>query len=205
MLRLKEITGLVAVVLGGVYYTWQKNNDDDNASIGDILRNSEIRAPGIMCVKGREIEGGKYAKTVSENNFEKGQVLMKLDFIKCENKTYQTLQLGLNTHAIEDFSSYFNHHCDPTVKIEVLTKHVDELPNGSIIKTDVIAVKDISVGDEINFAYFTTEWDMAEKFNCRCGSDHCRGYVGGASQMSLESLREYHDQLLPHILLLLKQ
>ena len=200
MLHLSGLAGGLAggfAISVGLIYVWNRVN---NKHLKGINAMADIRKPGVCHVKGREIEGGKFAKTVSESYFKKGDVVVTLKFVKCANKTYQTLQLGLNTHAIEIFSSYFNHHCDPTVKIEVLDEdNVDKLALNSIIFANVIALKDIDIGDEINFAYFTTEWDMEEKFKCRCASPCCVGFIGGASTMAPSVLQIYKEQLLPHI------
>ena len=200
MIRVKEIASGVAV-LAGIVYAWNRAWKTDFASIGksQVSPSGEIRRPNVMHVQGREIEGGRYAKTVSESDFAEGEVLMTLEFLKCSDKTYQTLQLGQLTHAIEIFSSYFNHNCNPSVKIVVLTEKVDELLLNGVILADVVALRDIAAGDEINFAYFTTEWDMAEKFQCKCGFENCCGLVGGAKSMERNLLRPYEDQLLDHI------
>jgi hypothetical protein len=46
-------------------------------------------------------------------------------------------------------------------------------------------------GDELTFFYPSTEWDMAQKFECKCGEDVCAGTIGGAKDMEEEVLTKY--------------
>lgn len=46
-------------------------------------------------------------------------------------------------------------------------------------------------GDELSFFYPSTEWDMAQPFECLCGSKECRGTISGAKDMPAEVLKNY--------------
>ena len=52
----------------------------------------------------------------------------------------------------------------------------------------------VSRSEEITFNYLTSEWDMAEAFECRCGAERCLGNIRGfkhltpAEQAGLEPL-----------------
>lgn len=48
--------------------------------------------------------------------------------------------------------------------------------------------KGLKKGDELTFFYPSTEWDMAQGFDCFCGAESCRGWIGGAKSMKKESL-----------------
>ncbi|KAL8280209.1 hypothetical protein RQP46_007323 [Phenoliferia psychrophenolica] len=52
----------------------------------------------------------------------------------------------------------------------------------------------------MNFAYFSTEWSMAQPFECLCGSPRCIGEVRGAESIRAEILAEY--KLSDHIIAL---
>ncbi len=67
------------------------------------------------------------------------------------------------------FWRYLNHHCAPTTVIR---------------DRDVIALRDIAQGDGVTFDYNTTEYDMAEPFQCHCGSARCVGLVRGARYLT---------------------
>jgi hypothetical protein len=67
------------------------------------------------------------------------------------------------------FWRYLDHACDPTTVIR---------------DREVIAIREIAEGDGVTFDYNTTEYDMAEPFQCRCGSDQCVGIVRGARHLT---------------------
>jgi hypothetical protein len=49
----------------------------------------------------------------------------------------------------------------------------------------------LKVGDELTFFYPSTEWDMAQKFECSCKEQGCAGTIGGANDMTEELLSKY--------------
>ena len=59
---------------------------------------------------------------------------------------------------------FMNHSCEPSAIIRGL---------------DVLALRPIQPGEEVTFDYNTTEYEMAEPFECRCGSANCVGLVRG--------------------------
>ena len=48
--------------------------------------------------------------------------------------------------------------------------------------------KGLKPGDELTFFYPSTEWDMAQGFDCFCGAKTCRGFISGAKNMKKEQL-----------------
>ena len=88
-----------------------------------------------------------------------------------------TIQLGSNQHLnfpairrpnddLDYCWQYLNHCCEP---------------NGYMNTTERTfrALRDIAPGKEISFNYLTTESEMAEPFNCLCGSANCFGFIQG--------------------------
>lgn len=57
----------------------------------------------------------------------------------------------------------------------------------------VAADKDagLRAGEELTFFYPSTEWHMAQPFECRCGKSVCMGKITGARDMSEENLSNY--------------
>lgn len=96
------------------------------------------------------------------------------------NPTYLTVQTGLDEHIHlkPEFLKFTNHSCDPTVFFDTASM-------------EFIALKDINPGDEFTFFYPSTEWQMAQPFECLCGSDSCLKNIAGASDMDSEVLRGY--------------
>lgn len=48
--------------------------------------------------------------------------------------------------------------------------------------------KGLSIGDELTFFYPSSEWAMAQPFDCFCSSSNCRGRIDGAGNMSAKQL-----------------
>lgn len=94
--------------------------------------------------------------------------------------SYLTVQVGIDQHILlqPEHLQYINHSCDPNVFFDTFSM-------------EIIALKDINVGDELNFFYPSTEWDMAQPFACRCGTSRCLGEIKGAAHISLEILKSY--------------
>ncbi|TGZ78858.1 hypothetical protein EX30DRAFT_128711 [Ascodesmis nigricans] len=124
-----------------------------------------------------------------------GAVFAKLTFPPLTNEpapTWATVQTGRDTHI--DLNSdlvYCNHSCAPTLEFDM---HKFEIrvardhPNGGIV-----------VGEELTFFYPSSEWNMSQPFECRCGAGEgiCKGTIAGAKDMGRERLKGYW--LNPHI------
>lgn len=94
--------------------------------------------------------------------------------------SYLTVQIGLTEHICLSpvFLQYINHGCAPNV-----------LFNTSTYKLECL--REIKVGEELTYFYPATEWDMAQPFQCLCGSENCLGYISGASHLSKDVLAKY--------------
>ncbi|MFO7711466.1 MAG: SET domain-containing protein-lysine N-methyltransferase [Candidatus Woesearchaeota archaeon] len=66
------------------------------------------------------------------------------------------------------------------------------MPNGYIDFDDLAyrAKRPIRKGEELTFNYLTTEWDLAEKFNCDCGSNNCYEEIKGFKYLTLNQKKE---------------
>lgn len=90
-----------------------------------------------------------------------------------------TVQAGGSTHlAGIGPLTFMNHSCAPNVIINT--------PDMT-----VTAIRDIAAGEELSFFYPSTEWHMAEPFDCHCGTVSCIGLVAGAASLSDEILSRY--------------
>jgi uncharacterized protein len=75
---------------------------------------------------------------------------------------------------------YINHSCNPNCGIKELF--------------GIVAMRDISTGEEITWDYAMTEnsdWTM----RCTCGSDRCRGVVGAFRMLSEEDKDRYEGYI----------
>ncbi|XP_074648790.1 uncharacterized protein LOC141904155 [Tubulanus polymorphus] len=124
----------------------------------------------------------KLSKAVKRDDDSYGHIatrFIKKDELICSvpyNKTQShatkySVQIGVNEHF--DCPSplmYTNHACVPSARIDL-----NRTPNS----LDLMATRDIPVGDEITFCYLTTEYKMATPFLCGCGHDECHGKIQG--------------------------
>lgn len=103
-----------------------------------------------------------------------------------------TLQVSEGEHITLSPSvlTFTNHSCDPNAFFDVE-------------QWQVVALKPIAAGEPITFFYPSTEWTMAEPFDCACGSPRCLRRIAGASQLPEHSLQG--QRLNPHITRLLQQ
>jgi SET domain len=91
-----------------------------------------------------------------------------------------TVQVADDKHIIlsPEFLQYINHSCNPNVFFNTTTM-------------ELMALKSIAPGDEFTFFYPSTEWDMAEPFECLCGSAQCLGIIKGAKDIPEHILDTY--------------
>jgi hypothetical protein len=94
--------------------------------------------------------------------------------------TYLTVQVGVGKHITlqPEFLQYINHSCDPNVFFNTTTMQL-------------VALKEVSQGEEMTFFYPSTEWKMTQSFNCYCGSASCIGKIRGAAFLSREAQEKY--------------
>lgn len=94
--------------------------------------------------------------------------------------TYLTVQIALKKHITlqPEYLQYINHSCNPNVFFDTET-------------FELIALKNLEIGDELTFFYPSTEWQMTQSFNCFCASANCLQRINGAAFISKEILSTY--------------
>ena len=113
--------------------------------------------------------------------FNAGETICKFSAAtELEIPTYLTVQTGINKHITlsPSFIQYINHSCDPNVFFNTSTM-------------ELMALKNISIGDELVFFYPSTEWDMTQSFQCFCGSLACLKEIKGADYLSADTISKY--------------
>lgn len=117
----------------------------------------------------------------AQRSYSPGEVIAEFNssFVLKE-PTYLTVQIGVAEHIIlqPEHLQYINHSCDPNVFFDTFNR-------------EIIALKPVADGDEMTFFYPSTEWDMAQPFQCYCGCSNCLGEIRGAAHISLEILNTY--------------
>eukprot|EP00835_Amoeboradix_gromovi_P002397 NODE_135_length_18075_cov_0.518413.p11 type:complete len:149 gc:universal NODE_135_length_18075_cov_0.518413:14330-14776(+) len=141
----------------------------------------------ILHVEGMS-EAGRAAKVVTDKFLKKNEAIKRIEYALQAEKTYKTLQLGMNEHALLlDELVYLNHSCNPNV----------------YFKNDLLyALRDIAIGEELTFFYPSTEWEMREPFDCQCESLNCIKTVKGACALPKDVLDSFY--ISEHIKNLLK-
>ena len=115
-----------------------------------------------------------------------------------------SLQIDINKHVEPQGPLMrINHSCKPNAKFiykcRIHVEHSDCDINENVF-WHVIAVNDIKKGEDITFDYTTTEYDMAQAFQCKCGEDNCLGEIKGFKYLTPEQQKERMNDLSPAIL-----
>lgn len=98
--------------------------------------------------------------------------------------TYATVQAGRDLHIqLNSDLVFINHSCEPTLEFDMERMEVR-----------VARDRDLKQGDLLSFFYPSTEWTLAEPFDCWCGvgEGKCVGRIEGAANMGPEKLRQYY-------------
>jgi hypothetical protein len=113
--------------------------------------------------------------------FDAGEVVCDFSGSKMlDEPNYLTVQTGTHQHILlqPEFLQYINHSCNPNVFFDT---HSMQL----------IALSGIQPGDEFMFFYPSTEWDMAQPFDCFCGTVQCLHRIQGAAHLTDEQAMRY--------------
>lgn len=114
-------------------------------------------------------------------SFDKGQLITHFGAAAIlKTPTYLTIQTGIDEHIHlrPEFLKFTNHSCDPNVFFDTTAMQL-------------LALKDIQPGDEFTFFYPSTEWQMAQPFECGCGQRICLLTIAGAAHMDVAVLQRY--------------
>ncbi|KAF1926012.1 uncharacterized protein M421DRAFT_7511 [Didymella exigua CBS 183.55] len=96
---------------------------------------------------------------------------------------YSSVQAGKNLHIeLNCDLVYINHSCSPTL--------IFDMANW-VVRVNPDLEGGLKEGDELTFFYPSTEWSMAQPFDCLCKTSECRKTIKGAKDMSLGDLDEY--------------
>jgi hypothetical protein len=118
---------------------------------------------------------------VSNQNFQKGDIVTEFEAENTSHSpSYLTLQTGEHLHITlkPAFLQYINHSCNPNVFFNTSSMQL-------------VALKEICIGDEFVFFYPSTEWKMAQPFDCYCGSKNCLQHISGAISLPTYIISSY--------------
>ncbi|WVR07768.1 hypothetical protein IAU60_004811 [Kwoniella sp. DSM 27419] len=127
------------------------------------------------------------SRLVAEADFGPDERITRLTNISlAPEKAYSSVQFGNGPRDHLELNSdllFMNHSCAPTAEL-----HLDQQqPEQWEVRTTSRGLKK---GEAITFFYPSTEWDMAQGFQCSCGASHCLGQIRGARYLTLDQLEE---------------
>ncbi|KAI7868000.1 hypothetical protein BDF14DRAFT_1983174 [Spinellus fusiger] len=135
--------------------------------------------PGYFHILRQDSSESFSSKLIADRDFPKDSVVASLEGYVVSEKLYSTVQVSTTEHIeLSSDLAYLNHSCQPTVYVDVEQRLVK-------------ALSDIKVGDELTFFYPSTEWEMAQPFQCWCGAPNCIRTVEGAHQIPADILGQF--------------
>lgn len=127
-------------------------------------------------------EGAFASRAISLKDMPAGEVFEKMSDAtkvdKCSYTTVQTSKSGqieLNSDLV-----FCNHSCDPSLVFDM-----------NKMEVRVIGNRDLKAGQDLTFFYPSSEWDMAQPFDCNCGASDCVGTIKGARYLDDKTLSKY--------------
>lgn len=81
-----------------------------------------------------------------------------------------SIQVSRTEHVSPGLGRWLNHSCEPNVYVDCA-------------RLEIAALCRIEAGEELYYFYPSTEWAMAEPFDCRCGRPSCLGRIRGAKHL----------------------
>ena len=127
---------------------------------------------------------------VAARSILQGEVVLHMAGQPVVNPSRYSVQIDENVHLEgppESLGNYINHSCNPSCYIDWAS-------------LNFVALRPIDVGESITFHYCTSEWDMKEKFECRCGAPSCLGTVRGVKYLGPEDIEAFLPHMSPFLL-----
>ena len=125
-----------------------------------------------------------------------GTRLFRIEGEQTRRPTRYSVQIGENLHidlsgghsSEEILDRYYwrfmNHSCEP---------------NTHVRGQEVIASHAIEPWEDVTFNYNTTEFDLAEPFDCHCGSPGCFGTIRGFKHLTADERERMQPMLAPYL------
>jgi len=130
--------------------------------------------------------------TISETDSDKGRglytkkeygkegIVLYLEGNYLPYPTKTSIQIEKDKHIESWEGGHINHHCDPNTEIKIhddfIGRNLHNQSHSSLVAL-VVAKRDINIGEELTFDYETTEFELAEPFECNCHGRWIRGKI----------------------------
>lgn len=137
---------------------------------------------------------GKDKKVFAKEDIRGGEILVKFEGRIVKEPHKYTLQIDEGKHldASRHLDDFLNHNCEPNCYI-----NFDDLSLRSLHR--------IKKCEEITFNYLTTEWELAEPFECKCNSKKCFKHIKGFKYLTVKQKKELKPFLSPFLKKKLKE
>jgi hypothetical protein len=141
--------------------------------------------PTLSALLRVEHRPGDFAsRAVSLVSLPAGAVFARITTPTPATKAYTSVQASRELHIeLNSDLVFINHSCEPTL--------VFDMQRWEVRVSDTLA-GGLQPGMELTFFYPSTEWHMAQPFDCLCGKKACHGTVSGAKDMPAGALRGYY-------------
>ncbi len=145
----------------------------------------------------RTARAGDWLHVVAIRPVKAGETVLTLDGEELDRPSRHSIQLDERTHIEVTGDSpleqlmlshpwrFTNHSCDP---------------NTRLVGRALVALKPVRAGDEITYNYNTSEWELAEPFECGCGSPDCERTIRGFKYVERQERERIRPLLAPHLL-----
>lgn len=156
-------------------------------SNGSTTAHDEIPAwvnPDLTRLMRVDKRPGNYASaSYSLVSLPAGAVFARITSPSVATVAYSSVQAGKNLHIeLNCDLVYINHSCAPSLIFDMARWEVRVNPD---------LEGGLRVGDELTFFYPSTEWSMAQPFECLCKSSECKRTIKGARDMRVVDLDDY--------------
>ncbi len=113
------------------------------------------------------------------HSVKKESVLITYDGPVIDHPTRYSIQIDEKRHieGTPDSNAYLNHACTPNTYVDW---------KGPFLR----ALRDLRADEELTCNYLTTDWEIHEKFQCKCGSPNCYGEIRGFRYLSASQQKE---------------
>lgn len=144
----------------------------------------------------RAVRAGDWFHVVAVRPVKTGGTVLTLDGEEVSRPSRHSIQLDEHTHievtgdvSLEQLMAHHpwqftNHSCEP---------------NTRLAGRALVALRAVRAGDEITYNYNTSEWELAEPFECRCGSADCERTIRGFKYLGAAERGRIRPLLAPHL------
>jgi len=138
-------------------------------------------------------ETGKYGKSLfAKQDFQKDEIVLRIEGNIVTTPTIYTIPIDFGKYIDDQrYGKCLCHSCEPNCGIKN--------------RTEIVAMRDILVGEEItvDYAMFVPEYGneiTEEELVCHCGSKNCRGRLGAYNRLPDDIKKKYKGYISEYLL-----